>query len=70
MVAPGVPCWGLGGARFDGYLFGGGCVGDSDVDGAVFEVVNRLGCVGFVPGYLEWVGTVFDAGFDEGVGED
>lgn len=40
MVAPGVPGWGLGDALFDGDLFGGGRVGDADVDGAVFEVVD------------------------------
>ena len=70
MVAPGVPCGGLCNALINGDLLGRWGVSNSDIDGVVLEIVDRLGGVALIPGDFEGFGAVADTGLDELIGED
>jgi hypothetical protein len=54
----------------DGDLLGRWGVRDSDIDGVVLEIVDRLGGVALIPGDFEGIGAVADTGLDELVGKD
>jgi hypothetical protein len=69
VVAEGVVAGGGGDALGDGYLFGGGVIGNADVDGVAGKVVDTDGGVALVPGYAEGGGAVADLVDDECVGE-
>lgn len=69
MVAEGVVAGRGGDALRDGDLFGGGVIGDADVDGVGGKVVDADGGVALVPGYAERGVAVGDQVVDECVGE-
>ena len=56
-------------ALVHGDLLGGWAVRDADIEEASLEVLDAVGGVAGVPGYLEWILSVVNGVLDEGIGE-